>query len=331
MSMTHRRLLAVLVLLVGLCGCQAGSGEGPVAASDPTVHTVETVHGPIEVPLEPRRIVALSYETVGQLASLGAEVVGAPGDADERALLDEQLQRHLAGVASIGPAGDPDLAAVAALEPDLIVGDATTGPASPDPTSPGPASHAQLTRIAPTVIATGVDAGDWKSVVATLADASGTGALLTVLRNDYNAKVDDVRHRWSAEFDRWGFAPIAPGHRASTVRVLGPDDPIGAVHADLELPLTAGIGAAATTGSELAVEEVGDLLGPTDVVIVHTGGLPAERTGHGAPQRQQFRQLFRALRAAGAGQVHGIEAPVTDYRTAMAYLDALDQQVLAEL
>lgn len=327
MSMTHRSLLAVLVLLVGLCGCQAGSGEGPVAPSDPTVHTVETVHGPIEVPLEPRRIVALSYETVGQLASLGAEVVGAPGDADERALLDEQLQRHLAGVASIGPAGDPDLAAIAALEPDLIVGDATTDPASPNPTSPGPASHAQLTRIAPTVIATGVDAGDWKSVVATLADASGTGALLTVLRNDYNAKVDDVRHRWSAEFDRWGFAPIAPGHRASTVRVLGPDDPIGAVHADLELPLTAGIGAAATTGSELAVEEVGDLLGPTDVVIVHTGGLPAERTGRGAP----LRQLFRALRAAGAGQVHRVEASVTDYRSAMAYLDALDQQVLAEL
>jgi iron complex transport system substrate-binding protein len=141
-------LLAATVLLAG-CGSADGEFSGDGAASGSPASggafpvTVETAFGPVEIPEEPQRVVALGWSDAETALALGVQPVGASdwlgfggegvgpwaeGRYDEAPEIIETLE--------------PSLEAVAALQPDLILDTRSDGTQE---------RYDQLSAIAPTV------------------------------------------------------------------------------------------------------------------------------------------------------------------------------------
>ena len=141
-------LLAATVLVTSCGSGDTGSSEDAAASSSPSGSgaspvTVETAFGPVEVPEEPERVVALGWSDAETALALGVQPVGASdwlgfggegvgpwaeGRYDEAPEIIETLE--------------PSLEAIAALDPDLILD--TRSPATQD-------RYDALSAIAPTI------------------------------------------------------------------------------------------------------------------------------------------------------------------------------------
>jgi iron complex transport system substrate-binding protein len=141
---TRREFIAILAASGMLAAC----GEDDDAAPTPRTRRVDSSHGPIDIPAEPRRVVAMHDQLVGYaVASLGFErlVAVAARDAQDPAVAIRQLGEVPEGFKHLKPIGtyeEPNLEAIAALEPDLIIG----LPYEVDEL------YGRLKRIAPTVV-----------------------------------------------------------------------------------------------------------------------------------------------------------------------------------
>lgn len=119
---TTTAALAALALLAGCAagdgGADTGSAEGGsgAGASGETV-TVEHALGTSEVPLDPQRVVVLDLGALDTIDALGAgdSVIGVP-----QGNLPEFLGQY-ADAEDVGTIKEPDLEAVARLDPDLVV------------------------------------------------------------------------------------------------------------------------------------------------------------------------------------------------------------------
>lgn len=121
MSSRPFRPLAALSLTaaLALAGCAAGTAAPAQESAAPATVTVEDNHGAIEVPVSPERVVALDNTTFQTLSDWGVTLVAAP-----RPLMYD-LWPSLSGgdeVLDVGLHREPDIEAVVAAEPDLIVG-----------------------------------------------------------------------------------------------------------------------------------------------------------------------------------------------------------------
>ncbi|GAA3488806.1 ABC transporter substrate-binding protein [Streptomyces cremeus] len=150
----HRapRPLAALCLAAALTACTASPGApGPPPQDARATRTVDTVMGAVTVPAVPRRVVVLDTAELDSALALGVTPVGATrGDAPSG--FPRYLPAaKLTGVKDLGPSMNPDLKAVAALRPDLILA--------------GKVRHqdryAELRAIAPTVMTDGAG-HSWK-------------------------------------------------------------------------------------------------------------------------------------------------------------------------
>ncbi len=114
---THRRLLGALIAAaLGLTACAGGTGPGTTAAAGATVEIADN-HGTQTVPAAPARVIATDNRLFETLADWGVPLVAAPLDllpADNPYKSDET-------VANLGSHNEPDLEAVVAAEPDLII------------------------------------------------------------------------------------------------------------------------------------------------------------------------------------------------------------------
>lgn len=159
----RRSLLVPAAIAVGallLAGC---SGSAPVSggAADDSAETHEVAHarGTASVPVAPERVVTLEPLELDTAVALGVTPVGtavASNVADVPAYLE------VSGVEPVGTVPEPDLEAIAALEPDLILGTESRHSALYD----------QLDAIAPTVfIENHADA--WRDNAAVIGEALG--------------------------------------------------------------------------------------------------------------------------------------------------------------
>lgn len=147
-----------------------GAAEAtPEASADPNeVRTISTVKGDIEIPAQPKRIVAEEY--LGSLIALDVVPIGAPG----LTLKNYYFKEALAGVEDTGEYGKPSAEKIAALAPDLII----TGNGE---------SYELLSKIAPTLF---IPYGDLKNAHEELTYFG------KVLGKEQEAKT------WLEEFDR---------------------------------------------------------------------------------------------------------------------------------
>ncbi len=126
---TTRRLVAVLtagplVLALAACGSggesdAGGAGETTTSAAPSTV-TIEDNHGPVEVPVNPERVVALDNHVFETLSAWEVPLVAAPKGIMGDGLWPEYTEDD--AVLDVGTHREPNLESIVAAQPDLIIG-----------------------------------------------------------------------------------------------------------------------------------------------------------------------------------------------------------------
>lgn len=207
----HRPLLGVVAvsatLLAGLLvGCGSGADRPAAsvsfapAASAPNGGTdvadgadaggprpVTGVDGVEQlVPAHPERVVTLSEPTLDAALALGVTPVGTSAGRGQSGVAP-YLSALAEGVPIVGLVAQPNIEAVAALTPDLILTDGTS-------INNNASMIALLRQIAPTVV-TGYAGGDWRENLASTAQAMNRFAQADQVLADYDARVADVAAR----------------------------------------------------------------------------------------------------------------------------------------
>ncbi|MFG3419464.1 ABC transporter substrate-binding protein [Micromonospora sp. NPDC049460] len=113
-------LTVALALGVGLTAC----GESDPVAGTTTGETREITHamGTTKVPADPKRVVVLDTDKIDTALSLGVTPVGAATAGEAKSWPTYFGEEKLAGIKEVGVLTEPDLEAINALKPDLILG-----------------------------------------------------------------------------------------------------------------------------------------------------------------------------------------------------------------
>ncbi|MFC8847574.1 MULTISPECIES: ABC transporter substrate-binding protein [unclassified Micromonospora] len=119
-----RRLAAVLTAAVALGVGLTACGESDPVAGTATGQTREITHamGTTTVPADPKRVVVLDTDKIDTALSLGVTPVGAATAGEARSWPTYFGEEKLAGITEVGVLTEPDLEAINALKPDLILG-----------------------------------------------------------------------------------------------------------------------------------------------------------------------------------------------------------------
>lgn len=159
--MLHKKaimLLATLILIsmITLVGCGANNEQQsskeitPTKQAESTSYSVDHAMGSTTIKGTPEKVVILTNEGTEALLALGVTPVGAV-----KSWTGDPWYPHIAeqmeGVTEVGTESEPNLEAIAALKPDLIIGNKMRQEAV----------YEQLSAIAPTVFAETLR-GDWK-------------------------------------------------------------------------------------------------------------------------------------------------------------------------
>jgi iron complex transport system substrate-binding protein len=143
--------------------------------------------GESKVPLQPRRIVALQDQNMLlPLLELGVgEIVGSVGSTGEGGaqIFRRTADYDTSGVTFVGEYGTPNLEAIAALKPDLILGDQF---------ELTPENYDLFSQIAPTVVIEQFTRPVW-TVMDDLALLTNRQQQAAELKARYDARVDEVR------------------------------------------------------------------------------------------------------------------------------------------
>ncbi|MQA82940.1 MAG: ABC transporter substrate-binding protein [Streptosporangiales bacterium] len=178
-----RRRVAVALpalALAGLtaCGGTAGSetdSAGSGGSGFP--HTVTHHKGETELDHKPKRIVALDNSLVEAVVALDRPLVGGISSYRDLKGFPPYLGDAVADTEEVGPLESPDLEAITALEPDLIVSASVRHDALYD----------ELSAIAPTIFVE-TTGPTWKDNIRLLAKALGEEEKATQVLGDYEKR-----------------------------------------------------------------------------------------------------------------------------------------------
>lgn len=137
MTRLTRVALSALAASLALAGCSTGSASPGAADAAPAKVSITHKQGTAEVSQDPAKVVVLDWASLDILDELELEdrVVGIAQSAAMPAALDTYAQTK-----TVGTAQEPDLEAIAALDPDAII---ISGRSAP--------KFAELNQVAPTI------------------------------------------------------------------------------------------------------------------------------------------------------------------------------------
>lgn len=219
-------LAAVVALALAACGSSANDGADPPTADPPTAdpptaespatddtRTVEHHMGTTEVPADPQRVVVLDSPHLDAALSLDVTPVGAVqssvGDG-----LPAYLGDRTEGIAIVGTIEEPNLEAIAALDPDLII----------SATVRHEALYDQLDAIAPTVFSE-TSGTNWTDQLFLVADALGRRDRAEQLLAEYEDRAAAVGEEVGAADMSASIVRFLPGE----IRLYGPETFSGTV------------------------------------------------------------------------------------------------------
>ena len=215
--------LAICGLALALTGC--GDTDEPAAASGTTRSVTDATGTAVAVPVQPKRVVALSEQDLDGALALGVTPVGTVngrGQTTPPAYLGDRV----AGITVVGDVAKPAMDALVGVTPDLILAGGTTDPQI----------LADLRKLAPTVV-TYKPADDWKTAFRALADTLGRTDAATTWLTDYDRQAAEAKATFKANAGaevsivRWnpqGPGVMQTGHFASLVAAdLGLKRPAG--------------------------------------------------------------------------------------------------------
>lgn len=115
---------AVAVVLLAACGANKQSNSKTTNSSSASSEvTVKTANGNVKVPTNPKKIVTLDLGAADTIRALGKEssIVGMP-----KKTLPAYLKNLPSSIKNVGSMKEPDMEAIAALKPDLIIASGRT-------------------------------------------------------------------------------------------------------------------------------------------------------------------------------------------------------------
>ncbi|MGW4893711.1 ABC transporter substrate-binding protein [Kitasatospora sp. NPDC004240] len=196
----------------------------PSPAPVPDV-TVDTAMGPVTVPGAPLRVVTLDTAEFDSALTLGITPVGAARAAADAAFPEHWPALRLAPVAWVGAVGDPDLDAVRALRPDLILSNRTRDGARYD----------RLRAIAPTVL-TETTGAPWKANFQVHAQALGRQAAAAAFVGSYQRHVSQMVQTLADAHASGRRISLVRFVEGGGIRLYGRQNFLGTVLADVQLP-----------------------------------------------------------------------------------------------
>ncbi|MET7767781.1 iron-siderophore ABC transporter substrate-binding protein [Nocardia sp. NPDC005366] len=219
------------------------------SAPDQGSGTRDVTHtaGVTEVPADPQRIVVLSTSALDAACALGLweRVVGAVTIDGPRAQ-PAYLGYGVTEIPGVGANGTPDLAKIAELRPDLILGE------TPSPT----ASFDALRAIAPTVLVG--ESPSWQAEFTALAAGMNRSATAATALANYRIEARDIGNAIAASQSQASVLRFT----ADTIQIQGNNSFAGQILADtgVQRP-TAQRGASVDiTTDELATRAEGDII-----------------------------------------------------------------------
>lgn len=216
-------LAVALLLPVAACSDGSAGNSGGETGRRSVTHAMGTTL----VPTEPVRVVVLDASALDAVVALGITPVGAPrvragGPAPD--YIVDALGPGAATITATGGVARPDLSAVRALRPDLILGNRQRHRPFYD----------RLRAIAPTVMAKSAAGRDWKQRFLLDAQALGRRSDAERVLDRYAERADLVARAWrNPSAVRVALVRFAPDPT-----VLGPGSFAGAVLSDVGFTVT---------------------------------------------------------------------------------------------
>ncbi|MFE5241017.1 MULTISPECIES: ABC transporter substrate-binding protein [unclassified Streptomyces] len=175
-------LAVAAALTLAACGSSdSGPDSDAASSSERKTHTVATAMGNVKVPVAPKRVVVLDTAELDSALTLGVKPVGSTHAGTESGFLSYLPKEKVAGIEDLGEMMTPNLEAVAALKPDLIL---TSKIRHGD-------KYDELTAIAPTVM-TENTGYPWKENFQVHANALGRVPAAEKVIAGYEAHVGEV-------------------------------------------------------------------------------------------------------------------------------------------
>lgn len=200
-------LLAAVLIATLLGGCASSGNQAAAPSGDagkeaaggttPATRTVKHLKGDSTIPAEPKRIAALDYRVADSLLALGITPV-ATGSFAGTTDIPYMDGNPLKDAVNLGDA--PNLEAVLAAQPDLIIG-----------TDVQTIAYESLTQIAPTVIVS-VTPKDWQTALRELGQMLGRERQADDWIKQYTAKAEEAKKQMSGR--------IGPNETVMFLRVL---------------------------------------------------------------------------------------------------------------
>jgi iron complex transport system substrate-binding protein len=275
--------LLALALVAVACGGAAEGGDAPepteetATEADTGTRTVAHDQGESEVPAEPERVVVLDSPHLDAALALGVEPVGAVSVfADEG--LPAYLGERTEGIEVVGTIEEPDLEAIAALEPDLII----------SATVRHEGIYDQLSQIAPTVF-TESSGTEWEQGVELVAEALGLEEEAEQALADYHDRAEQIGEDAGVEQTAAAIVRFLPDE----TRIYGPETFSGSVLAEVGFTLP-DLDYDEYSMAYISAEQV-ELLEDADAIFTTAYGDPDETT------RAEVTGLWTNLPAVEAG------------------------------
>lgn len=180
---------AVFLLLTTACGQTDDAAQGE-NKGDGKAYSVQHAMGKTEIPGKPERVVVLTNEGIEALLAVGVKPVGAVKAFTGDPWYDH-LKDQLKGVEVVGTEQEVNVEKIAALKPDLIIGNKIRQEAIYD----------KLNKIAPTVFAETLR-GDWKENLQLYAQAVDREKEGQKVLQKFDQRVNDLKAKLGDRVDQ---------------------------------------------------------------------------------------------------------------------------------
>ncbi|MEI7024698.1 iron-siderophore ABC transporter substrate-binding protein [Paenibacillus sp. y28] len=180
-------IAAALMLVLAACGTAKPAEQTPAAQGGSTEtakaepRKIKHIMGETDVPANPQRVVILTNEGTEALLALGVKPVGAVQSWTGNPWY-EHIKNDMQGVTAVGKEGEPNVEAIAALKPDLIIGNKTRHEKI----------YEQLKAIAPTVFSEKLR-GQWKDNFKFYAEVLGKTSEGDKVIADFDKRAADIK------------------------------------------------------------------------------------------------------------------------------------------
>jgi iron complex transport system substrate-binding protein len=174
-------VLALLFVLAGCGGTKEEAEPKKEKTEEATSYTVKHAMGTTEIKGTPKRIVVLTNEGTEALLALGVKPVGAVKSWTGNPWYDH-IKDKMDDVKELGTEGEPNVEAIAALKPDLIIGNKMRHEKI----------YEQLKAIAPTVFSETLR-GNWKDNFMLYAKAVNKEEKGKEVLAQYDQRIKDLK------------------------------------------------------------------------------------------------------------------------------------------